>query len=75
MSPELQDAETLAAELAPPTVSEVALEIEINDACHDLALAITDEQQRAAFARVQELHERRTPAQIARLEYERVRQS
>lgn len=68
MSAALQDAVTLAAELAPMTLAESTLETAISVTCLDLSMALDDHEQRALFARLQDLHLQRTPNQVRRME-------
>lgn len=53
------------------TFAEATLETAISVACAELSLAITDHEQRQVFARIQDLHAQRTPAQVERLERHR----
>lgn len=68
---ELQDAVTLAEELQRQTLAEATLETAISVTCAELSLAITADEQREVFARIQEMHRQRTPAMVARLERHR----
>jgi hypothetical protein len=64
---QLQDAVTLAAELAPGA----ELEQTITDACTELSMAPTTELQELIFARIRVLHGRRTAEMVERLEKHR----
>lgn len=73
MSAALQDAVALAEDFcgehsARQTLAEATLESAISVTCAELVLAISDAEQREIFARLQDLHRQRTPAQVMRLE-------
>jgi ABC-type Na+ transport system ATPase subunit NatA len=53
------------------TLAESTLETAISVSCAELSLAITGDEQREVFARIQQLHRQRTSAQVARLERQR----